>query len=265
VLWSRFGRGRVVVRTVGVLLTEVTVVLAVGLVVNRSEHFYPSWAALSGDTGTDSAPAPARGGELDATLAGRSSLPWHPRDLHRWGLATAPTVTVLPDYLAPGSAQYPVLVTLGRAGTFPAPVPGVVTVALAPTRTTTAQALRTLVTDLDRDFRVTARGWAVVAGADEAALAGQLARALPAQFQALAVVERSPAAGLASLGRIPPGTALATVGPESARGRAPKVTSGVVPLTAATPQAWPTAIAWTTTQLGPALTPPLLLSTRRTR
>lgn len=260
-LWSRSWRWRVVVRTVGILMTELTVVLTVGLAANRSEQFYPSWGALAGDTGTESATAPVRAGDLDAALAGRSALPWHPRELHRWHLAAAPTVTVPPDYLGPGSTQYPVVVTLGDARSAAAPVAGVVTVVLTPTRATTARALSTLVLELRKDLRVTAQGWAVVAGAGETALAGQLARALPAQFEALAVVQHSPTAGLASLGRTPPGTALAVVRPASARTRSDKVPTGVTSLIAAAPKAWQTAATWTARQLSPPLTAPLLLPT----
>lgn len=258
-LWSRSWRWRVAVRTVGILMTELTVVLTVGLAANRSEQFYPSWGALAGDTGTESATAPVRAGDLDAALAGRSALPWHPRHLHRWHLATVPTVTVPPDYLGPSSAQYPVVVTLGDAKSAAAPVAGVVTVALTPTRTTPARALSTLVLELRKDLRVTAQGWAVVAGAGEAALAGRLARALPAQFEALAVVQHSPTAGLASLGRTRPGTALAVVRTASPRTRSDKVPTGVTCLVAAAPKAWQTATTWTARQLSPPLTAPLLL------
>ncbi|MEV4641135.1 hypothetical protein AB0J80_27715 [Actinoplanes sp. NPDC049548] len=259
-LWSRSGRGRYVVRTLGILVTEAALVLCAGLVVNRSQQFYPSWAALAGDTGTRSATAPVRAGALDSALAGRSELDWHPRDLRRWHLAAPPKAFVPPDYPTRGTARFPVLLVLGDTAVT-APEAGAVTVALRPTAATTATALRSLVADLGKDVRVTPGGWVMVAGADQAALAGHLARTSPGLFRAIAVVERSPVATLASLGRTPPGTALAIVRPAAAPGHTGTSAPGVVTLTAGAPTAWQTAMTWTGTQLGPALTPPLLLPT----
>ncbi|MDI6102087.1 hypothetical protein QLQ12_26055 [Actinoplanes sp. NEAU-A12] len=264
VMWSRLRRWRVVVRTVGILMTEATVVLAVGLQVNRSEQFYPTWAALAGDTGTESAVAPARAGDLDATLARRSTLPWQPPELPSWQLAKAPTVTVPPDYLAQGSARYPVLITLGGTDAGAAPVAGVVTLTLAPTRSTTAQNLRTLADALRKDIRVTEGGWAMVAGADKAALAGEFTRAQPARFRALAVVEHSKDATLTSVGTVPSGTALAAVRPETPPGPSGTLPPGVADLTAAAPNAWQTAVTWVAAKLSSPLSPPLLLPTAST-
>ncbi|GGQ39861.1 hypothetical protein [Couchioplanes azureus] len=259
-LWSRCGRWRLLVRTLGVLLIEVAVVLCVGLAVNRSEQFYPSWAALAGDTGTTTTTAATQAGELDGSLAARSRLQWHPAGLPQWKLAAAPTMTVPSDYSAASNAPYPVLVVLGPATSVTAPAPGVVTVTLTPTPSTTAEALRTLVPDLSRAVRVTASGWAVVAGRTEAALAGDLVRSLPAQFRALAWAQESVAAFPGALGRIPPGTTVAAVRPTAA-GRSAKPPPGVTFLTAAPPKAWPTAVTWATRQLSPPLAPPLQLPT----
>ncbi|ROP32160.1 hypothetical protein [Couchioplanes caeruleus] len=259
-LWSRCGRWRLVVRTLGVLLIEVAVVLSVGLAVNRSEQFYPSWAALAGDTGTQTTTAVAQAGELDDSLASRSTQPWRPASLPQWKLAGAPTMTVPPDYAAASKAPYPVLVVLGPATSVTKPVKGVVTVRLTPTPATTAEALRSLVPDLSRAVRVTAGGWALAAGMDDAALAGDLARSLPAQFRALALVQTSATAFPGALGVTPPGTTVAAVLPAPAD-RSAQPPTGVTFLTAAAPKAWSTAISWTTRQLSPPLAPPLQLPT----
>ncbi|MEV6597109.1 hypothetical protein AB0M36_09640 [Actinoplanes sp. NPDC051346] len=267
-LWSRFGRWRFVVRTLGVLVTEVLVVLCVGLVANRSEQFYPSWSALAGDTGTETATAPTLVGELDGTLAGRSTTTWEPPDLKSWRLAATPTVTVpseySPAYPAADSRPYPVLVVLGASGVVADPVPGVVMVTLIPTRATNAQALRTLLPSLRRAFRVTSDRWALVAGAGEVTLAGRLVRALPTQFSAMALVQNAPKPFTAALGHTPAGTAVAVVGPVKPSGSSPKLPSTVTVLTTAAPKAWRTAITWTTAHLSPPLAPPLVLPTGKT-
>jgi hypothetical protein len=185
-LWSRYGRWRLLSRTAGVLLTEAMVVLTIGLVVNRHEQFYPSWQALSGDTGTTVVAAARQAGRLDVELHGTAAetVPWQPSDVATWRLAAPPTVVVPADYLARPSVSYPVVLSLGDPGRNLADV----SVAAVPTAATTAAALATLPAELSRDLRVTTQGWALVASAKQAAFARQLMAAAPGRFRALIVV-----------------------------------------------------------------------------
>ena len=120
--WRRFGRGRFLWRVLGVLLTEATVLLAVGLAVNRSQQFYPSWAALI-HRGSPIRDAPDRPGRLDrwlhARLGGHEDQPiafaWRPSSWPTWHLAAPPTVVVPAGYLLHPSWRYPVvLVAIGE-------------------------------------------------------------------------------------------------------------------------------------------------------
>ena len=112
-LWSRFGRWRLLSRFAGLVLAEALVVGTVGLIANRSEEFYPSWQALRGDTGTTSSTTPPPAGRLDAQLAGgRSSLPWKPASLASWHLAGTPTVVLPHDYRDHPGTTYPVVMVL---------------------------------------------------------------------------------------------------------------------------------------------------------
>jgi hypothetical protein len=185
-LWSRYGSWRLLSRTAGVLLTETLVVLTIGLVVNREQQLYPSWQALGGDTGPAAVAAARPAGRLDAELHGTAaaSVPWQPADVAAWRLAGAPTVMVPANYLSRPSVSYPVVLSLGGPGS----LLDVVSVVVAPTAATTAEALATLPADLGQDLRVTARGWALVASAEQAGLARRLIAALPGRFGALVVV-----------------------------------------------------------------------------
>jgi hypothetical protein len=193
-LWSRFGRWRLLTRTVGVVLAEALVVLAIGLVANRSEGFYPSWQALLGDTGTASSTATVAAGRLDASLAnGQSSLPWKPAALPSWHLAGTPTVLLPSDYRGRPSTTYPVVLVLagsaaeavtaasGRAE-------GVVTVVATPTAATTVAALGEIGVALGEDVRVTRYGWGLVASTRSAALAAGLVDAVPGRFAGEALI-----------------------------------------------------------------------------
>jgi hypothetical protein len=185
-LWSRYGRWRLLSRIAGVLLTEVLVVLTIGLVVNREQQLYPSWQALAGDTGTTAVAAAPQAGRLDTELHGTAaeSVPWQPADAATWRLAGAPTVMVPANYLSRPAVSYPVVLSLGGPGSAAA----VVSVVAVPTAATTAGALATLPAELSQDLRVTARGWALVASAKQAALAKQLMAAMPGRFGALVMV-----------------------------------------------------------------------------
>ena len=60
---------RVVRRALAVLVIEVLVVLAAGLVVNAFEHFYGTWGAVAGDLRRVGSPSPVRGVDGSGVLA----------------------------------------------------------------------------------------------------------------------------------------------------------------------------------------------------
>jgi hypothetical protein len=272
-VWSRFGRWRLLTRTVGLLLSEVLLVAAVGLVVNRVDQFYPSWQALRGDTGTVTVTPTRAAGRLDRTLAGqRAGVPWRPPDLGRWRLAAVPDVVVPNGYRQRPADAFPVLLALtatgdaAKAARAAAGTPDVVTVVLAPSPRTTAAALATLEAQLARDLRVTGRGWALLTDAAHAVLAGALLRAAPTRYAALVVTANSASGGLPGAVRPGPGVAVAVVRPAPAAGAHPRaLTAGTTTLpasaasaaSAATP--WSVAAGWAATQLSPPLAAPVLL------
>jgi hypothetical protein len=225
-LWSRFGRWRLVSRAVGVLLAEALVVLSVGLAVNRHEQFYPSWQALAGDTGTTVVTAARQAGRLDAELHGNGAavLPWN-----------AASLVVPARYLSRPSVTYPVIMSLVDPGTTAsAAVTIAKRLAAVSVVATPSATLDALPADLCQDVRVTSRGWAVIAGAKQAAAAERLVRSVPGRFVALAVV------GGSGVPRdLPPGTAVAV-----ARSKPGAVPPGVTALTGS----WAAAEKWATGQ-----------------
>jgi lysyl-tRNA synthetase class 2 len=229
-LWSRFGRWRLLSRSAGVLLCETLIVLSVGLVVNRHEQFYPSWQALTGDTGTTARTA-RTAGRLDASFGPATpTVAWRPAGSPRWQLASTAQVTVPAGYRT--DAEFPALIALGGR---PA-ASDLVRVVAYPTGRSTAAALADLPTLLQADVRVTGHGWALIATPAQAALATRLATGDPGRFAALVVVGRPPA-GFAA----PPGLAVAVARPAPARGALPP---GVRALTGS----WAAATAWAVAQ-----------------
>jgi hypothetical protein len=195
-VWRRWGRWGFLVRPAGVLLTEALLVLTVGLVVNRSQQFYPSWAALFATSDPGPASYHTSAGRLDARLAAQPSVrsfPWRPSGWTAWRLAAAPTVTVPADYLAHPSWRYSAVLVLGGR---PWPLPPVagptVLVNVTTTAATTASTLAVAVPgSLGRDLRVTSHRWALVASAADGALARQVATVARGRFPALAFVGTS--------------------------------------------------------------------------
>jgi hypothetical protein len=246
--WSRSGRwrpaGRIAARTTGILLSEALLVFGAGLITNRAEQFYPSWAALGGRTGAAAATAPRAAGRLDETLRthGAATLPWRPPGEAGWHLAGHPALVVPAGYTDRPGVTFPVLLDLAgahRAG-------DTVTVHLAPTARTGVASLAALPADLARDVRVAARGWAIVAPMTDAAFAAELVRSAPGRFVALALV------GTGTPPRV--GIATAVVRPRRA---APE--PGVTVLIGAGPGAWKLAANWAAGQTGPPLAAPVQL------
>jgi lysyl-tRNA synthetase class 2 len=192
-LWPRGGRLRPLTRTLGVLLLEALAVTTVGLVVNRQQQFYPSWAALAGHTGTSTVTRATEAGRFDARLPdGRATaVLWRPADLRAWRLAGPPRLVVPAGYRERPGDTFPVVLDLVPAvRAVPAAVAaalratGAVTVVAVPTAATTAAALRTLPGELRRDVRVSDAGWYVAGTGAQAPLAAAFVRAAPAGLAA---------------------------------------------------------------------------------
>ncbi|MCU7727753.1 hypothetical protein ODJ79_28885 [Actinoplanes sp. KI2] len=292
--WNRFGRVRYLVRVAGVLLAEVLLLLSVGLAVNRSEQFYPTWDALLGtapslvttqDKTYRSTPG-ALDQELAARAAGRTgdaqTFLWQSADWHAWGLAAAPTVITPPGYLLHPTWAYSVVLVVGvnpaswtaaqeGSAARRASATGISAVVVFATTTaaTTAPALATaLPARLDRDLRVTTHRWAIVAAADDAALADTAVADAAARYPSIAVVpagaQRTTPAGAqptapagaqptAPAGALPAGVTAAAV-VEGSPAAAPP--AGVVPLPSTASDALYTALSWAIGRTPPPLASP---------
>ena len=241
-LWSRYGRWRLLSRSAGVLLCEALVVLSAGLIANRQEQFYPSWQALAGDTGTVATSAGRPAGRLDSSFGLKSTVTWQPPGSAGWHLAGAATVSIPPGYLA-SRGSYPALISLGGS-----PAGGdLVRVVADPTARTSTADLAGLPAALSGNLRLTGHGWALLASAAQAGLAARLAGADPGRFAALAVVG-GPPAGF----RPPPFVAVAVVRPKAAHSRLPR---GVTALTGS----WAAATRWAVAQTPAPLAAPEIL------
>jgi hypothetical protein len=192
-VWRRWGRWRFLIRPSGVLLTEALLILTVGLAVNRSQQFYPSWAALLDTSGPGPASYHVSAGRLDASLAARPSVlsfPWRPPGWTSWHLAAAPTVTVPSDYRAHPSLRYSAVLILGAHPWALPPLAGpTVLVSVTTTASTSASTLAVAVPgSLGRDLRVTSHRWALVTSAADSALARRVVNMARGRFPAVAFV-----------------------------------------------------------------------------
>lgn len=195
--WRRTGRERFLIRPAGVLLIEALVLLVVGLAVNRSERFYPSWAALTrpheqvtaGETGP---------GRLDRVLRRRAgadpaagvTLTWRPAGWRHWRLAGPPVLVVPPGYLRHPDWRYPAIVLADQPAAARPADPYAVLVYLRTAGPPTADMLAArLPRALAADLRVTAHGWALVlpAGPGRA-----VPLADPARFRAVVLLASAP-------------------------------------------------------------------------
>ena len=264
-LWSRFGRWRFLSRTGGILLTETLAIAAIGLVVNRVDMFYPSWAALEGRTGTTAVAVARRAGRLDGLVRGSAAatVPWRPAGAAAWRLAGTPRVVFPAGYRQRPSIAYPAVVSLVDNQAEAAAVlraarrVQAVGVVAVPTAGTTAAALATLPADLARDVRMNARGWAVTATSRQAALGVRLARP-GSPYGALVVVG-------ATAPRPPAGVPFAVVRPgrlhaaHTAARTAAHTAAHTAVLTASGPAAWAVAENWAAARTSPPLSAPLQL------
>jgi hypothetical protein len=240
-LWRRWGRWRYVVRPAGVLLAEALLTATVGLAVNRSQQFYPTWAALfaSSDPGGPSYHTAA--GRLDTWLAGRpdpeqaQAFPWQPPGWRRWRLAGPPTVTVPAGYLQhPGWQYSAVLVVADAAHAWAVPAMSGPTVLVSVTTTADTRPAALGVTvpgELGRDLRVTGHRWALITSAGDNALARRVVTVARGRYPAVAFVGTA-APGAHTL-------AVRTQAPAAARSSRPSTTRPSVKLTQPKPKPKP--------------------------
>ena len=213
-VWNRWGRLRFVLRPFGVLLTEALLVVSVGLVVNRSEQFYPTWESLGQSSKSVGTTYVVNAGGLDAWLRDHgsdvsdqgSAFPWQAAGWADWHLAGEPLVFTPAGYLAHTGWRYPTVLVLddGKHGwttaseTAAARGAGgpVVVVFVRTTPATTPETLTSVLpAALAHDLRVTDKRWSLVAPAAEAALADKIVNAAPGRFPTLALVKPTAAAG----------------------------------------------------------------------
>ncbi|MFI5844562.1 hypothetical protein ACIA8K_33180 [Catenuloplanes sp. NPDC051500] len=227
-LWRRGGRWRLLIRPLGVLLTEALLILTCGLYANRHEQFYPTWGALlaAGDNGPVAHPTPA--GALDGGLADDpppgGTFAWRPAGWEKWGLAGAPAVTMPADYGAHPDRVYPVVVIVVDSGDAPghdgtdlslgageaAPETAgrdavLITVPVAPS--TPPEVLATgLPAAAGHDLRVTTQRWALVVPARLAtAVAVPVIGAAAPRYPSVAIIGVRPKDGSTPGGSTPTG------------------------------------------------------------
>jgi hypothetical protein len=216
--WRRAGRAGPVIRVLGLLTTEALLLAGIGLAVNRSQQFYPSWDALMSRSSAAGAVERYTPGHLDGWLRARlggddgrpTAFPWRPPGWATWGLTEAPTVVVPAGYLQHSSWRYPVVVVVAdpRDGwtstALSSAAPPVGSAAdpavLVLARTTRPASVTTFAAAMDgelsRDLRVTGHSWAMVTSSADAGTAYEAVRRQPGRYPALAVVgDRGPGRG----------------------------------------------------------------------
>ncbi|WP_436532981.1 hypothetical protein [Actinoplanes sp. HUAS TT8] len=244
VVWGRGGRARVVLRSGALLLTEVLVLVSVGLVVNRSEGFYPTWATLSQSGHTSGTTFAVTPGELDGWLrANGPAFRWQPAGWTGWHLAQPPVVVVPAGYLDHPKWRYSAVVVVDRGAGWTPAAPDSAVVAFV--RTTASTSVNTLARDLPaalaHDLRVTGKRWALVAGASDATLARRVVVAAPGRYPAIAV--------LPAIGRNSPRTASAPIKTQRhAPPAGPPLPAGIAVAGPADDRTGPAALTWAVEQ-----------------
>lgn len=273
--WHRAPRARLLLRPTAVLLTELLVLLTVGLAVNRHEQFYTSWHDLLHTSGTTSTRQDDRPGQLDRWLAHRATTPdapitfdWRPTGWQNWHLGPAPTVVVPAGYLRHPGWRYPAVLVVAdddrwtptedadaaRAADTTGPA---VLIFTRPTATVDAGVLAgALPLTLTRDLRVTGHTWALVATTRRQALADAVVHTAPDRYPALALVDDTTTGtptppGPADLPDLPTGEALAVTAPTAG-----PATSNPTRLAAGPGRGLPAALRWACQQTPPPLAAP---------
>ena len=236
-LWRRNGRWRHVSRVLGVLLTEAFLVLTAGLIVNRSEQFYPTWKSLTVTAENESEiVAPTPDGLLDGYLRqyterdGDAVAPWQPAGWKAWNLGGAPTLTAPAAYLAKSTSSFPVVLALtgakqkwdtAKAGALAKEIgaPAVMLVTPVSQETTATDLGVTIPTEISHDLRVHGFLWALVAPIDEAVKAVQVIAVAPNRFTSLVLVADTAGATVPAEAQVPKDIPVAVVHPAQPAGR----------------------------------------------
>ncbi|MGY0232535.1 hypothetical protein [Longispora urticae] len=261
-LWRRWPRrGRLALRSGSLLLSQVMVVLCVGLVVNRSEQLYPTLETLvSPPKAKRHVAESVTSGGLDEWLRARAqqgaksglAFPWQPAGGGKWPVAEHPSISLPAQYFLQPNSRFPVIVAFGPPGT-----PGwsdpraagrngdpAIVVFLHP-RTHDAASLRLLGAELPeelaRDLRTTPDRWSTVGVGKYGVAALDLARRHPERYRSAAAVTPPAPAELAA-----PAKALAAMSSPVAVFLAPGV---------AVPPGVPVPSATGTTNPGASTTP----------
>ncbi|NES13683.1 MULTISPECIES: hypothetical protein [Micromonospora] len=278
--WHRTPRARLLLRPTAVLLTELLVLLTVGLAVNRHEQFYTSWHDLLDTGATATTGHDDRPGQLDRWLAHQATGPdtpitfdWRPTGWQNWRLGTPPTVVVPAGYLRHPGWRYPAVLVVGdddrwnptedqdaaHAASSAGPA---VLVFTRPAATVDPGVLAgTVPLSLTRDLRVTSHTWALVATTRRQALANAIVHTAPDRYPALALVDDT-TTRTAALAGLPAGEALAVTAPAAG-----PATGDPVRLAAGPDRGLPAALRWACQQTpAPLAAPaPLIPPPQRTR
>jgi hypothetical protein len=257
--WSRLRRWWRLARAAGIVLCQLLLVFTVGLAVNRTEDFYPSWAALLGTDPPKISTVPPPAVPLATWLhrqqarGARSGLSfqWRADRDKQWYLR-APTAVLLPRaYFGPNSPVLPAVVILvgpehtgsalswapARIEALSASSPAVMVVVQPGAKGPSSGFGPQLVALLGADLHVTPDGWGIVGVGSAAAAAVRLFHADPARYGCLALPTASPA----------PAARVRAM----AQGR---------PLMAAAHDGVPVTLRWIFDELPPTLLPPLVVA-----
>ena len=257
VAWSRMRGWWRVARVGGVIMCQLLIVFTVGVAVNRTEDFYPSWAALRGANPPRITATTAPTARLATWLRTqqarglRSGLQfaWRSADDAAWGLG-APTVVYLPRaYFQTQDVDLPVVMILvgstvdakARTDLAAATASGqaVVVVMQPGPHGPDLAAIQQVPALLADDVRVERGGWAMVGTAAAVTPAITLFREHPNDFGVLALVSAPhPSAGLGAAAQA------------AADGR---------PLLVAASGKVVGSLPWIEGELPPALRPPLVV------
>lgn len=278
VVWRRFGRWRVLIRTLGIVIFEVLTLFTASLAINRAGDFYPSWSSLRSSASTNYV-APTPTGDLGQWLVthapneGREGLvfTWRPPGVSLWQLVQPPIVYVPAAYFQLTTSSFPVVVAVApdkARGTDGAWDGGGVANLLQTTTSGATPAVvvfvrsgganrSTVLSDglpsrLDQDLRVTRHGWAIVGVGPDATVAYDVYTHNLNRYAAAALVAEG--TGRLGIGAIPVGSQVLGVAGVTGRRPAGATIDHVVRAEAR----MPTALEWAFSTLPAALTAPLV-------